>query len=127
MSERDETKLRTFDVLDHMTQMIDSAKTIPLYKRIMLEKEEFTSLMRRLSESIPADLQKAKAIIDQEEQILSESRNIADETTRKATAEANAAMAEASTLPITVSIVTIKEFLKNVAKVVPPNPAHPFT
>ena len=81
-------RLMTFELLDRMDLMISEAKTIPLYKRIMLEKEEFSSLMRRLEESIPADLQKAKAIIEQEETILNESNRIASETTQKANQEA---------------------------------------
>ncbi len=81
-------RLMTFELLDRMTMMISNAKTIPLYNRIMLEKEEFTSLMRRLEESIPADLQKARAIIEQEEQILTESNKIASDTTQKANQEA---------------------------------------
>ena len=85
-------RLMTFELLDRMDLMISEAKTIPIYKRIMLEKEEFTSLMRRLEESIPADLQKAKAIIEQEETILSESNRIASETTQKANREAQEAI-----------------------------------
>ena len=85
-------RLMTFELLDRMEMMISEAKTIPLYKRIMLEKEEFASLMRRLEESIPADLQKAKAIIEQEETILNESNRIASETTQKANREAQEAI-----------------------------------
>ena len=82
------SKLMAFELLDRMAMMVSNAKTIPLYNRIMLEKEEFSSLMRRLEESIPTDLQKAKAIIEQEETILSESNRIAEETTQKANQEA---------------------------------------
>ena len=81
-------RMMTFEVLDRMQMIISNAKNIPLSKRIMLEKEEITSLMRRLEESIPADLQKAKAIIEQEETILNESNRIASETTQKANQEA---------------------------------------
>ena len=81
-------RLMTFEVLDRMEMIISGAKNIPLSKKIMLEKEEISSLMRRLQESIPADLQKAKAIIEQEETILNESNRIASETTQKANQEA---------------------------------------
>ena len=81
-------RLMTFELLDRMEMLLSSAKNIPLTNRIMLEKEELASLMRRLEESIPSDLQKAKAIIAEEEKILEESNRMASETTRKANQEA---------------------------------------
>ena len=75
-------KMMTFEVLNRMDTLISEAKTIPLYKRIMLEKEEFTSLMRRLQDSIPADLQDAKRIVEQEEAIISESNKELEQTER---------------------------------------------
>ena len=88
-------RMMTFELLDRMSKLIGEAKTIPIYNRIMLEKEEFTSLIRRLNESIPPDMQSAQAIIDQEERILGDSRKIAEETTAKANSEAQATVAKA--------------------------------
>ncbi len=88
-------RMMTFELLDRMSKLIGEAKTIPIYNRIMLEKEEFTSLIRRLNESIPPDMQSAQAIIDQEERILGDSRKIAEETTAKANSEAQATVANA--------------------------------
>ena len=81
-------RLMTFELLDRMEQLLSEAKAIPLTKKFMLDKEEFSSLMRRLEESIPVDVQNAKTIIDQEENIINESNRIAEETTRTASAEA---------------------------------------
>lgn len=80
-------RLMTFEQLDRMTRIVAEARAIPLTKKIVLDKDEFSALMRRLEESIPADLQKARAIIDEEEKILSESNQIATETTAKARQE----------------------------------------
>ena len=88
-------RMMTFELLDRMSKLIGEAKTIPIYNRIMLEKEEFTSLIRRLNESIPPDMQSAQAIIDQEERILGDSRKIAEETTAKANSEAQTTVANA--------------------------------
>ena len=88
-------RIQTFDVLDKMSLLIKNAKTIPFFNRLMLDKEEFTGLMRRLEESVPPDIQNAKAIIDQEETILSESNRIATETTQKANQEAQTAVSNA--------------------------------
>ena len=88
-------RLMTFELLDRMEQLLSEAKAIPLTKKFMLDKEEFSSLMRRLEESIPVDVQNAKTIIDQEENIISESNRIAEETTRNANAEAQSAVENA--------------------------------
>lgn len=90
-------RLMTFELLEQMAITISKATTIPIFNRILLDKEEFSSLMRRLEESIPADLQKARTIIEQEEQILDESNKIASETTQKASSEAQATIADAKT------------------------------
>ena len=90
-------RLMTFELLEQMAITISKATTIPIFNRILLDKEEFSSLMRRLEESIPADLQKARTIIEQEEQILNESNKIASETTQKASSEAQATIADAKT------------------------------
>ena len=88
-------RLMTFELLDRMEQLLSEAKAIPLTKKFMLDKEEFSSLMRRLEESIPVDVQNAKTIIDQEENIISESNRIAEETTRNANAEAQSTVENA--------------------------------
>ena len=88
-------RLMTFELLDRMEQVLSEAKAIPLTKKFMLDKEEFSSLMRRLEESIPVDVQNAKTIIDQEENIISESNRIAEETTRNANAEAQSTVENA--------------------------------
>lgn len=88
-------RLMTFELLDRMAKLINEAKTIPIYNRIMLEKEEFTSLMRRLEETVPPDMQSARAIIDQEERILGDSQKIAEETTSRANSEAKTTVANA--------------------------------
>ena len=66
--------LSTFDLLDRMELMISEAKTIPLYNRIMLEKEEFTGLMKRVRDSIPTEMEQARQLVAMEQQILDESR-----------------------------------------------------
>ncbi len=90
-------RLMTFELLDRMTRIVSEARAIPLSKKIMLDKDEFASLMRRLEESIPSDLQKARAIIDEEEKILAESDRIATETTQKAKQDSQAMMDSART------------------------------
>ena len=48
-------KMMTFELLDRMDTILTTAKGIPFTKKVMVEKEEFTDLMRRLQESIPEE------------------------------------------------------------------------
>lgn len=81
MSNRD---LSVFDLLDKLELLLQNAKTIPLYGRIMLDKEECGSLIRRIRDSIPADVQTAKELLAMEDQIISESRKQAEATVKEA-------------------------------------------
>ena len=89
-------KMMTFELLDKMDSLISLAKTVPFTKKIVLDKDEFTDLMRRLQESIPGDLQIAKKIVDQEEAILSESNKVAEETRARAASEATQTINQAN-------------------------------
>jgi len=76
--------LSVFDLLDKLELMVETAKTIPIYGRIMLDREECASLVRRVRDSIPADLQAAKELLSMEEKIISESRKQAEATLKEA-------------------------------------------
>ena len=89
-------KLPTFDLLNRMSELVSNARSIPLSGKIMLEKEEFSSLMRRLQDSVPVDLQQARQLLETEEKILSDSRRQAEDTTREATEKANAMLEDAT-------------------------------
>ena len=78
------TKLMTFELIDRLNLIIGNAKSIPLTNKLMVDKEEVASLLRRLEDSIPADLQQARQLLALEQQIIDESRRLADETTREA-------------------------------------------
>lgn len=81
--------MEVFDLLGRMEKMVSNARGIPLSGKIMLEKEEFTALVRHLRDCIPVDLQTAKQVLEQEEAILSDSRRQAEETKQDATNKAN--------------------------------------
>ena len=89
-------KMMTFELLDRMDSILATARTIPIYNRVMLEKEEFTGLMRRLQESIPADLQNARKIVEQEEQIINASNQEAEATRAQAAKEASDTVTKAN-------------------------------
>ena len=89
-------KLPTFDLLDRMGLLVSNARAIPLSGKIMVEKEEFSSLMRRLQDSIPVDLQQAKQLLEMEQQIIGDSKRQAESTTREATQKANDLLEDAT-------------------------------
>ena len=88
-------RLETIELLNQLTGMLNDAKTIPLFKLTMLKKEAVADMISRLTGSIPEDMQKAQEIIQQEEDILAESKRTATETTEQATREAETTVTSA--------------------------------
>lgn len=99
-------KLLIYSLLDRMHLKLDTARVIPLYNRIAMDKEEWNDMLRQLEQSIPGDLKRAKDLLSQEEKILNtshqeaearvrEAQGTAREITEKAGAQAQAALAEA--------------------------------
>ena len=100
------TKLSIFELIDRINLLVNSARTIPLSGKMMLDRDEVSDLLRRLEESIPQDLQHARQLLAVEQQIIDESRRQAETTVREAnqnakttvenaTNQANALMADA--------------------------------
>lgn len=90
------TKLMTFELIDRLNLVVSSAKTFPLSNKLMVDKEELSSLLRRLEDSIPADLQQARQLLSLEQQIIDESRRQAEETTKEATQNARVTVESAN-------------------------------
>ena len=89
-------KLSTFDLIDRLELMVSNAKTIPLYNRVMVEKEELIKVLGSLRDSIPADLQQARQLLAVEQEIIDESKRQAEETTRDASQNARATIENAN-------------------------------
>ena len=107
-------ELSVFDLLDRLEIMVDNAKTIPLYGRIVLDREESGSLIRRIRDSIPADLQSAKELLNMESQIINDSRRQAEGTLREANATARQTIENAeSTARQTIENANAKLFEAN--------------
>lgn len=82
------TKLMTFELIDRLNLLVTGARTVPLTNRIMADKEELLSLLKRLEDSIPGDVQQAKQLLEVEAQILEESRKEAEATVNSANSQA---------------------------------------
>ena len=91
------TKLMTFELIDRLNLVVSSAKTFPLSNKLMVDKEELSGLLRRLEDSIPADLQQARQLLALEQQIIDESRRQAEETTKDAAQNARSTVEKANT------------------------------
>lgn len=90
------TKLMTFELIDRLNLVVSSAKTFPLSNKLMVDKEELSSLLRRLEDSIPADLQQARQLLALEQQIIDESRRQAEDTTKEAAQNARTTVESAN-------------------------------
>lgn len=90
------TKLSTFELIDRINLLVNSARTIPLSGKMMLDRDEMSDLLRRLEESIPQDLQQAKQLLAVEQQIIDESRRQAETTVREANQNAKTTVENAT-------------------------------
>ncbi|MBE5787200.1 MAG: hypothetical protein E7324_06625 [Clostridiales bacterium] len=90
------TKLVSFELIDRLILMVEQAKGIPLTNKIFVEKEESMSLLRRLEDSIPADLKQARELLALEKQIIDESNRQAEKTVNDANQQAQATVESAN-------------------------------
>lgn len=81
-------KLATFELIDRLMLVAEQAKGIPLTNKMMVEREEVLGLLRRLEDSIPADLKQARDLLAIEKQIIDESNRQANQTVNEANAQA---------------------------------------
>ena len=62
------------DLLDEMEEIIETASTVPLTAKVVVEAEEMQDLIKKTRESLPDDVQQARWIRNEKERILSEAK-----------------------------------------------------
>ena len=75
-----EVKMQTLKVLDQIRLLVDNAKTVPFTSKLMIDRSELASLLGNLDSSLPEDIRNAKAVLDEQEKILGDSREEATKT-----------------------------------------------
>ena len=58
-------------LVDRMEDLITSGMRVPLSNRIMIEEEEFLSIIDQLRLSVPQEIKQARRVVQESQQIIS--------------------------------------------------------
>ena len=73
------------DLLDEMDALVDKSKGIPLVKgKALIDVEQLRSIIDDIRLNLPVEIRKARGIVGEHSEILSEARKDAESITRKA-------------------------------------------
>ena len=89
-------RITTLAIADRIQLAVNNAKGVPFTGKVMVEKEDLTKLLTQLNASMPENLSLADKVLAEKQQILDESRRIAETTTREAAQEAQAKVENAN-------------------------------
>lgn len=76
-------------ILDEMESLILEATHLPLTEKIMIEEGDLSLIMDRLREAVPLEVKKAHDLLDEQMNIIKNSRAEADRIVEQAKAEAD--------------------------------------
>ena len=91
-----DTRLKMFDLIDRVKQMVDGATRVPLSTRIMVDGHSLKQLVQQLEDSVDPDVRDARAVLEQEKVILSKASQEAESTVREANSTAKNTVEDAT-------------------------------
>ncbi len=66
--------MTVLDLLDELDEIVETASTVPLTNKIMVDGSEIVEIVKEIRQSLPDDVQQAKWIKDQKDNILAEAK-----------------------------------------------------
>ena len=73
-----------YELLDRMENNVLQAKQIPFSNNCMIEREEMLIMLGMLRDNLPVEIKQAKWLLEQNRQLIAESRREADQIVRQA-------------------------------------------
>lgn len=73
-----------YELLDRMENNVLQAKQIPFSNNCMIEREEMLIMIGMLRDNLPVEIKQAKWLLEQNRQLIAESRREADQIVRQA-------------------------------------------
>ncbi len=67
--------MTVLDLLEEIEEIVDSASTVPLTNKIMVDGDELLEIVKDIRQSLPDDVQQAKWVEEQKDRILAEARD----------------------------------------------------
>jgi cell division septum initiation protein DivIVA len=90
-----EVVYRLYETVDELTSVIESARSVPMSGSCMVPRDHLLDLLDDLRESLPAEVHKAGAIVEQRTQILEQAQAEAERLTGESRSDADHLLAQA--------------------------------
>src|SRR4051794_35715394 len=58
------------DLIDRLEEQVTSGKRVPLSNRVMVEEEEFLSVVDQLRQSLPAEIRQARRVVQERQKVI---------------------------------------------------------
>ncbi len=91
----DQSLRRTDDLLTELTELVETARSVPMSSNCIVGREHVLDLLDELREQLPADMATARAVIGNRGRILKEAHESAAATRERSHAEADAIISDA--------------------------------
>ncbi len=79
-----EATIGLLELVQRLLALAESAPTVPLTGKVLLDRDDLLALLEALREAIPVEVEQAARLSQQREQILSDSRDEAEAVVREA-------------------------------------------
>lgn len=90
-----EVVYRLYETVDELTSVIENARSVPMSGSCMVPRDHLLDLLDDLRESLPAEVHKAGAIVEQRTQILEQAQAEAERMTGESRSDADHLLAQA--------------------------------
>ena len=87
---------RTYALFDELDNLLSVGKKVPLSNLCMVDRDRCRQIVREILADMPADITAAEGIIQNQASIISEARDIAEQTKAEANMRANHTISEAN-------------------------------
>jgi cell division septum initiation protein DivIVA len=91
----DEALRRTDELLTELTEIVETARALPMSTSCVLPRERLLDLLDELREVLPPEMDQARTVIANRDRLVKESYEAAAETRQQAVSEADAVLADA--------------------------------
>jgi cell division septum initiation protein DivIVA len=86
---------RVFESLDELVTILEEARGVPMTSGCVVPRGDTLELLDEVRDNIPAELDDAQDVLDRRDEIVAGARHTAEQTVRKADAEAEQTLADA--------------------------------
>lgn len=83
-NKKQELELRVLELLEEFEDKLEGASTVPLTGKILVDRQEFLSIIKDIQIMLPEEYQQVRFIKAQKDSILEEANSIADELVKNA-------------------------------------------